>query len=131
MSDVIALYASSAVEPDWQFAEELISEVDGDMLDRLQSATWGTIADDLIVEAPAGRRTFLGARAAQAVLREDLQALRDALDGPPEGLVTISFAGGAVVHYFDERVDSRLRDALDRLRDFDVLRAAGLTPGSW
>ena len=131
MSEVIALYAASAVEPDWRSAEALIADVDLDMLDRLQSNSWGMIAH-LIIEGAAGQGTFLGAPAAQEVLLDDLQALRDALDTPPEALSTITFADGAVVHYFEEReLDSRLGDALERLRDFDILRAAGLTAGSW
>ena len=117
--------------PNWTAGEAAIDAIDSAMVDRLRTPSWGDVADDICVEAAAGRGLLLGA-GAQEVLRADLEALRDALDSPPHGLLTITLDNHATVHYLDEQaLDAELGDSVDRLSDFGILQATGFTPGRW
>jgi hypothetical protein len=116
--------------PNWQAAEQLLDELDGIDLAKRASEGWASV--DIWNDFPSGGPSYIRIPDAVLILRADLEALMEAIDSPPEWLSTSTLDNGQLVHAFDEReMPQDFQHRLSRLRDAQMLQAAGLLPGGW
>ena len=117
-----ALRALAGRTLDFEAAQRALEDLDLGRADVLGAESWA----EWDVTDPRGEFVTI---AALDVLRDDLDALEQAIDSPGDGVEDYALPDGGRVWWFGEDDNGvQLADAADRLRDYGLLARIGLDP---